>query len=90
MTFSEILKTAILQVISSMRFSDIYVGEVVSQYPTKIKIDDKLFLQDEHIIKSQKFSTSFTLGKKVIFIRETGGQKYFAIDYVYEDKEEFL
>ena len=38
MTFAEIIKTAVLQVINNSRFSDIFIGEVIQEVPVKIKL----------------------------------------------------
>lgn len=85
MTFAEIIKTAVLQVINNSRFSDIFIGEVIQEVPVKIKLSEKLFLEDAHIIKTQKIS-DLSIGKKLVLIRESGGQRYFVIDYIYEEE----
>lgn len=88
MNFSEIIKKSVLQVINAIRFTEICIGDVIEEDPLKIKIEEKLFLSDNEIIKTSSFSGLIKKGTRLLFIREGGGQRYFLIDTILVSDEE--
>ena len=88
MNFSEIIKKSVLQVINAIRFTEICIGDVIEEDPLKIKIEEKLFLSDNEIIKTSSFSGLIKKGTRLPFIREGGGQRYFLIDTILVSDEE--
>ena len=88
MNFSEIIKKSVLQVINTIRFTEICIGDVIEEDPLKIKIEEKLFLSDNEIIKTSSFSGLIKKGTRLLFIREGGGQRYFLIDTILVSDEE--
>lgn len=85
MQFSEIIKSSILHTIQSLKFVETYIGEVIEEEPIKIKIDDKIFITEDEIIRTSKFSGIIKNGTKLFIISETGGQKFFLIDTIIEN-----
>ena len=88
MNFSEIIKKSVLQVINAIRFIEICIGDVIEEEPLKIKIEEKLFLSDDEIIRTSSFSGLIKKGTRLLFIREGGGQRYFLIDTILVSDEE--
>ncbi len=84
MQFFEIIKSSILHSIQSLKFVETYIGEVVEEQPIKIKIDDKIFITEDEIIRTSKFPDLIERGTKLLIISETGGQKFFLIDTILE------
>ena len=74
MNFSEIIKTAVLNIINSIKLTEIFVGEVTDSNNFKIKIEDKLVLTENEIIRSKNFLTNPRVGTKILLIREQGGK----------------
>lgn len=85
MQFSEIIKSSILHTMQSLKFVETYIGEVIEEEPIKIKIDDKIFITEDEIIRTSKFSGIIKKGTKLFIISETGGQKFFLIDTIIEN-----
>lgn len=82
MNFAQIIKNAVFQIIYSLRLTEIFVAQVVQIDPLKIKVNDNFFLTECQIIKTKTLEKGFCLNDKIVLIRETGGQNYFAIDKV--------
>ncbi len=80
MDFYEIIKNCVLNIMENISFCDIYIGTIIDNENLKIKIDDKIILTENEIIRTSKFLGKFLLGQKLIMIKQGGGQKYFIID----------
>ena len=50
MNFLDIIKSSILHTISSIKFVETYIGEVIEEEFLKIKLDEKLFITEDEII----------------------------------------
>ena len=78
MNFLDIIKSSILHTISSIKFVETYIGEVIEEEVLKIKLDEKLFITEDEIIKTSSFNEPI----KLFMIRESGGQRFFIIDKI--------
>ncbi len=82
MNFLDIIKSSILHTISSIKFVETYIGEVIEEEVLKIKLDEKLFITEDEIIKTSSFNEPIKKGTKLFMIRESGGQRFFIIDKI--------
>lgn len=89
MNFSEILKTATLQIINNLRFTEVFIGKVIDETNLKIKLDEKLILTEQQIIRTGNITGKIPLGTNILLLREQGGQRYFLINIIpdLDDKE---
>ena len=46
MNFLDIIKSSVLNVVQSLKFTNTYVGEVIEEENLKIKLDDKLVITE--------------------------------------------
>ena len=56
MNFLDIIKSSVLNVVNSIKFVETYIGEVVEEEELKIKLDEKLFVTEEQIIRTSNFN----------------------------------
>lgn len=89
MNFIDIIKSSVLHTIQSFKFVDIYVGEVVEEKKLKIKLNEKLFITEDEVVRTSKFEGVIKKGTKLLILSETGGQRFFIIDTIisYEEIE---
>nr|WP_317356781.1 DUF2577 family protein [uncultured Tyzzerella sp.] len=88
MNFFNIIKSSVLHILSSIKFVETYIGEVVEEENLKIKLDEKLFITENEIIRTSSFSGIIKKGTKIFIIRENGGQRFFLIDTIFEQKND--
>ncbi len=86
MNFLDIIKSSVLNVVNSIKFVETYIGEVVEEEELKIKLDEKLFVTEEQIIRTSNFNEPIKNGTKLFMIRESGGQRFFIVDTILENK----
>lgn len=85
MDIYEAFKATILQVNSSIRNSEILIGEVTSLSPFEISLGDKFTIDSNVIIwsfRSKQADFIYSIGTKFLIISETGGQRFFIIDII--------
>lgn len=87
MNFAEIIKIAVLKVINSIRFTEVCIGNIIQSNPLKIKIDEKILITQDEIVKISGFHNNPNIGTKVLLIRESGGQRYFLINTIISDEK---
>ncbi len=87
MNFFDIIKSTVLHIINTLKFVDIYIGEVVEEENLKIKLDAKLYIGEDEIVRTSSFMGLIKKGTKLLLLRENGGQRFFIIDTIL-DKEE--
>lgn len=88
MNFLDIIKSSVLHTINSIKFVETYIGEVVEEETLKIKLDEKLFITEDEIVRTSSFSGIIKNGTKLFMIRESGGQRFFIIDTIFDNKED--
>lgn len=88
MNFLDIIKDAVLQIIQSLNFTDIYIGEVIEEEKIKIKLDEKFIIGEDEIVRTSKFyNTVIKKGTKLVLLKQGGGQYFFLIDTILEKEE---
>ncbi|MDE6357638.1 MAG: DUF2577 domain-containing protein [Eubacteriales bacterium] len=88
MNFSEIIKTAVLQVINNIRFTEVFIGQVIDEENLKIKLDEKIILTENEIVRTGSFTGILNLGARILLLREQGGQRYYLINTIPIPEEE--
>ena len=88
MNFLDIIKTSVLHTIQSLKFVDIYIGQVVEGDDLKIKLDEKLFIGENEVVRTGSFIGKIKEGTKLLMLRESGGQRFFIIDTIIDNDEE--
>ncbi len=86
MNFLDIIKSSILHTINSIKFVETYIGEVIEEEILKIKLDEKLFITEDEIIRTSNFGGVIKKGTKLFIIRESGGQRFFIVDTITDKK----
>lgn len=87
MNFFDIIKSSVLHTIQSLKFVDIYIGQVVEEENLKIKLDEKLFIGENEIVRTSSFRGTIKKGTKLLMLRESGGQRFFIINTIIDDEE---
>lgn len=82
MNFSNIIKSAILQIINDIRFTEVFIAEVIDEDNLKLKINDKVILTENEIIRTTSYKNKIPIGTKILLIREQGGQVYYLLNTV--------
>lgn len=88
MELFEAIKATVLQVNSTVRSSEVIIGEVTSLSPLEISLGEKFTITDDMIIwslRSTHEDFEYSVGTKFVIISETGGQRFFIIDIILED-----
>lgn len=88
MNFSEIIKSAILQIINNIRFTEVFIGQVIDEENLKIKLDEKVILTENEIIRTSGFTGRINLGTRILLLREQGGQRYYLMNTIPIPKED--
>lgn len=88
MNFIEIIKGVVLQVINNLRFTEVFIGEVIDENNLKIKLNDKIILTENQIIRTLNFNNKIKIGTKILILREQGGQRYYLINTIFDNTEE--
>ncbi|WP_250278893.1 DUF2577 family protein [[Clostridium] colinum] len=87
MNFLDIIKPSILHTIQSLKFVDIYIGEVIEEDSLKIKLDEKLFITENEIVRTSRFNGNIKRGTNLLILRESGGQRFFIIDTILDNED---
>jgi hypothetical protein len=75
------IKILVKDYINAKKMCDFIFGTVESVSPLKIKIDQKLVLEDDELIVGSVFKTEpMTTGETVILLRQSGGQNFYVMD----------
>lgn len=82
MNFFNIIKSAILQIINDIRFTEVFIAEVIDEDNLKLKINDKVILTENEIIRTTSYKNKIPIGTKILLIREQGGQVYYLLNTV--------
>lgn len=90
MNFSEIIKGVVLQILNNIRFTEVFIGQVIDEENLKIKIDEKIILTENEIVRTGGFSGKIKNGNRLLLLREQGGQRYYLLSTIYipEDEKE--
>ncbi len=88
MNFLDIIKSSVLHTINSIKFVETYIGEVVEEERLKIKLDEKLFITEDEIVRTSSFMGTIKKGTKLFMLRENGGQRFFIIDTIFDNKND--
>lgn len=92
----ELIKKAAVDAVNASYPVAILTGDVISTFPLKIKIEQRLILEKEHLILSSlvsditvetenapiKLKLGLKQGEKVILVRVQGGQQFLVLDRV--------
>jgi hypothetical protein len=73
------IKTIVRNLIDSMKLADLIFGEVKSLAPLRIRVDQKLELEDDELIISRGVKSSLSVGDTVPMIRQSGGQLFYVL-----------
>lgn len=84
MGFFEMIKDITTKIISTMPLTEPYVGEVIKNSPLKVIIDNKITIDDNEIIRTTGYKGEIKEGTRLLFIRASGGQKFYLINTIYE------
>lgn len=74
----KIIKQAATEAVAASAPVAVCTGEVTSASPLKIKLDQKLILQEKQLIKCREIG-SLKEKNNVVLLREQGGQKYIIL-----------
>lgn len=85
MNFSDIIKSAVIHIINNLRFTEVFIGQVIDEENLKIKLDDKIILTESEIIRTTNFINKIKLNTKILLLREQGGQKYYLLNTIPND-----
>lgn len=76
------IKKAALDAVAESNPADVVIGKVKSVNPLKVQISPKLTLEKGQLIKTGTVDGHLTVGKTVLLMRCSGGQKYVIMDTV--------
>lgn len=91
MNFFEIIKGILIQILSNIRFTETFIGQVIDEDNIKIKIDEKIILTEDEIVRTGNFFGNIKNGTRILLLREQGGQRYYLLSTIYipeNEKEE--
>ncbi|WP_460011336.1 DUF2577 domain-containing protein [Lysinibacillus sp. CTST325] len=76
-----LIKKIAIDAVNSQKLTDIVYGTVISTSPLKVQIDQKLILEEAHLMLTSVVKDyGLIQGDKVTMIRAHGGQQYLIID----------
>lgn len=77
----ETLKKAAIEAVEAKKPVSIYFGEVVSDNPLKINVEQKMVLSDKQLILTGTIlEKGLVVDENVILVRMQGGQKFIVMD----------
>lgn len=82
MNFFEIIKRMVVNIVDSLPLSEPYVGEVIEKSPLRVRINEKLILCDDEIVRTSAFLGDIEEKTLLLFIKSAGGQKFFLINTI--------
>lgn len=77
-----LIKKAAVEAVAAAAPMEIVFGAVQSVSPLKIKIDDRLIIDGDFLIKTEASVDKLAKGDKAVLLRMQGGQQFLFIDKV--------
>ncbi len=83
------IKIAAVEAVNAEKPAAVCWGRVISGYPLKITVDQKLILGEHQLILTEGMMLNGKLaeGDKVVLLRAEGGQEFVVIDRIYSYKD---
>lgn len=83
------IKIAAVEAVNAEKPAAVCWGMVISGYPLKITVDQKLILGEHQLILTEGMMLNGKLaeGDKVVLLRAEGGQEFVVIDRIYSYKD---
>lgn len=78
----QLIKQAAVEAVAAAKPMEIVFGNIVSADPLKIKLSDRLIIDEDFLIKTESAVDKLCKGDRAVLLRMQGGQQYLFIDRV--------
>lgn len=78
----KLIKQISMDAFNASKPCDIVIGKIKSVSPLKISIGQQLLVDEDFLIVGDNTKQNLTNNKKVVLIRQSGGQQFLVIDTI--------
>lgn len=89
MSLIEVIKQASIEAVRANKPVEVVFGNVLSVSPLKVKLDQKLILNEAQLILGAYTADSFVVGNKLVLLRVQGGKQYLVLPTITAGGSEF-